>query len=169
LWPHNGTLDGELPGTGQGAIIHACGIEIGGEGLLFVGTSGAGKSTMASLWKETENITILSDDRIIVRKKSGVFWAYGTPWHGDVKLASPKGVPLKKVFFITHATKNKVKRFAGAEAIFKYLVCSFPPFWNPQGMEFTLAFLSDLSGSIPCYDLGFLPDDRVLDFIAATH
>jgi hypothetical protein len=154
--------------SNRGVILHSCGIEIGGEGFLFVGISGAGKSTLASMWEKEGNVTILSDDRIIVRKIDGAFWMYGTPWHGDVKLASPRGVPLKKVFFIRHDVENAVKKLAGIEAVSKYLVCSFPPFWNPEGMQFTLSFLSDLSSRVPGYDLGFLPDSTAIDFVMAT-
>ena len=152
----------------RGVILHSCGIEVDGEGILFVGISGAGKSTWASMCEKEGNATILSDDRIIVRKTDGVFWMYGTPWHGDVKLASPRGVPLKKVFFIRHDVENTAKKLAGIEAVSKYLVCSFPPFWNPEGMQFTLSFLSDLSSRVPGYDLGFLPDSTAIDFVMAT-
>jgi hypothetical protein len=151
--------------SNKGVILHSCGIEIDGEGFLFVGISGAGKTTWASMYEKEANVTILSDDRIIVRKKDGVFWMYGTPWHGDVKLASPRGAPLKKVFFIRHDVENTARRVAGIEAVSKYLVCSFPPFWNPEGMQFTLGFLSDLSSRVPGYDLGFLPDSTALDFV----
>jgi hypothetical protein len=154
--------------SNKGLILHSCGIKIGGEGFLFVGISGAGKSTWASMWEKENHATILSDDRIVVRKRDGIFWIYGTPWHGDVKLASPKGVPLKKVFFIRHDVENTAKRLVGIDAVSKYLVCSFPPFWSPEGMKFTLAFLSDLSSRVPGYDLGFLPDSTALDFIMAT-
>jgi hypothetical protein len=48
--------------------FHACGIvSDNGVGNLFVGHSGAGKSTTTRLWTARENVEILSDDRIIVR------------------------------------------------------------------------------------------------------
>jgi hypothetical protein len=49
----------ELHGTG---IVRA-----NGEGNLFVGHSGAGKSTTTRLWTSREEVEVLSDDRIIVR------------------------------------------------------------------------------------------------------
>ena len=58
-----------LLARGRGAEIHACGIADGsGRGLLFVGQSGAGKTTMARLWEGERGITVLSDDRIILRR-----------------------------------------------------------------------------------------------------
>ncbi len=49
--------------------LHGCGIvRRDGAGDLFVGHSGAGKSTTTRLWTEMEDVEILSDDRIIVRR-----------------------------------------------------------------------------------------------------
>ena len=49
--------------------LHSCGIvRVDGTGNLFVGHSGAGKSTTTRLWMEREDVEILSDDRIIVRR-----------------------------------------------------------------------------------------------------
>lgn len=49
--------------------LHGCGIvKTDGTGDLFVGHSGAGKSTTTRLWTEVGDVEILSDDRIIVRQ-----------------------------------------------------------------------------------------------------
>ena len=34
---------------GRGVLVHACGLALGGRGVLFLGTSGAGKSTTAQI------------------------------------------------------------------------------------------------------------------------
>ena len=53
----------------KGIELHACGI-VGADGMgnLFVGHSGAGKSTTTRLWTECVGVEVLSDDRIIVRR-----------------------------------------------------------------------------------------------------
>jgi hypothetical protein len=49
--------------------LHGCGIvRADGIGNLFVGHSGAGKSTTTRLWTAREGVEVLSDDRIIVRR-----------------------------------------------------------------------------------------------------
>jgi hypothetical protein len=49
--------------------LHGSGIvRPDGSGNLFVGHSGAGKSTTTRLWTEREDVEVLSDDRIIVRR-----------------------------------------------------------------------------------------------------
>jgi hypothetical protein len=56
----------------KGIELHGCGIVRGdGVGNLFVGHSGAGKSTTTRLWTEREEVEVLSDDRIIVRRDEG--------------------------------------------------------------------------------------------------
>jgi hypothetical protein len=52
--------------------LHSCGIvRPDGTGNLFVGHSGAGKSTTTRLWTAREDVEVLSDDRIIVRRDAG--------------------------------------------------------------------------------------------------
>lgn len=160
----------------RGVMIHSCGVSSKGEGLLFAGTSQMGKSTMANLWKKSkvqvaetrsqgQKITIFSDDRVIIQKMYRRFWIYGTPWHGDAKVCSPERAPLKKIFFLKHAKKNSVKKIEPLDAASRLIVCSFPTFWDKKGMEFTLKFCSELAQKIPCYELGFFPNNSVLDFI----
>ena len=154
---------------GSGVLLHACGVSDHGRGLLFVGSSGAGKSTMADLWKNGEGVTILSDDRVIVREKEGRFWAYGTPWHGDARLCSAESVPLEAIFLIRHGGENSIMRLGEArKAVSSLLVRSFPTFWNAEGMAFTLEFLHRMSQAVPCYDLGFMPDKSVVQLVRST-
>lgn len=165
LYPFAELLMINLLSQEKGILTHSCGIDNNGKGLLFVGESGAGKSTLCNLWKDKKSVTVLSDDRIIIRKVGERFWMYGTPWHGDAKACSPGKAPLEKIFFLRHAKMNKVKRIEGITAASKLLVRSFPTFWDKKGMEFTLGFIDELTREVPCYELGFVLDERVLDLV----
>jgi hypothetical protein len=154
-----------LLSQGRGVLAHSCGIDNNGKGMLFVGESGAGKSTLSNLWKDKKDVTVLSDDRIIIRKIDGRFWMYGTPWHGDAKACSPEKVPLEKIFFLRHARENSVSKISEIDAVSKLIVCSFPTFWDKKGMEFTLGFINELTREVPCYELGFVPDKRIIDLV----
>jgi hypothetical protein len=149
---------------GRGTILHACGVVDEGRGFLFCGVSGAGKSTMANIWKPT-HATLLSDDRIIVRRMDGVFRMYGTPWHGDANVCDPGNAPLEKVFFIVHADRNYAKPISPIDAASRLLVRCFPPFWDKEGMEFVTNFLAEVAEEVPCYELGFVPDQSVVEFV----
>ncbi|MCK4648718.1 hypothetical protein KAT51_04255 [bacterium] len=172
-YPLDEVLMINLLAQGRGVMIHSCGVSSKGQGLLFAGTSQMGKSTMANLWKsqiansksQNEGENILSDDRIIIRKMDGQFQMYGTPWHGDAKICSPERAPLKKIFFLKHDKNNIIKKINPVDATSRLIVCSFPTFWDKKGMEFTLKFCAELAKKVPCYELGFVPDESVLDFV----
>ncbi len=155
-----------LLSQGRGVLLHACAVSDNGRGYVFPGSSGAGKSTMAHLWKARDGISILSDDRVIVRERDGRFWAFGTPWHGDVKLCSPEAVPISSIFHLRHGRDNNAKRLEGPKAVTSLFARSFPTYWYPEGMAFTLDFLGRMSREVPCYDLEFLPDQTAVHFVS---
>src|SRR5690242_18637948 len=84
-YPLDELLIVNLLARNRGVELHGCGVvDSDGRGYLFLGQSGAGKTTMARLWQaENQLATLLSDDRIILRAKAGEIWMYGTPWHGE--------------------------------------------------------------------------------------
>lgn len=165
-YPLDEVLMINLLGRKRGILVHACGVKKNnGGGLLFAGASGAGKSTITHFWKKGKDTTILSDDRIIIRNMDSKFWIYGTPWHGDAKACSTERASLKKLFFLKHAKNNSIRKIEPLDAASRLIVCSFPAFWDKQGMKFTLKFCAKLAQDIPCYELGFVPDKSILDFL----
>ncbi len=151
---------------GRGVEVHACGVvDPQGHGHLFLGQSGAGKTTMARLWLRQEGVQILSDDRIIVRNMDGRLWMYGTPWHGEAGLAMPARAPLTRIYFLQHDQTNALVPQRATEALGRLLACSFLPFYSPAALDFTLGFLEDVVHAVPCQALTFLPDARVVTFI----
>jgi hypothetical protein len=155
---------------GRGVEVHACGVmDSQGLGHLFVGQSTAGKSTMARLWQNEPGITLLSDDRIILRKMENTIWMYGTPWHGDAGLASPVRTPLTAVYFLEKGQKKELIPLNPANSITRFFACCFPPFYNRDAIDFTLGFLEEVVKTVPCYELKFTPDKSVVEFIKGEH
>jgi hypothetical protein len=163
-YPLNQILMILLLARGKGIVFHACGVDDGGAGYLFLGLSGHGKSTMAKLWFENQAI-VLNDDRIVVREKDGEFWMYGTPWHGDFRELSPNGLPIQKMFFLHRGVENRVVLKNGAEAVAMLLARSFPPLWDKNGMTYTTQLCQRIVNKIPCYELSFAPDTKIVDFV----
>jgi hypothetical protein len=163
-YPLNQILMIILLSSRKGMIFHACGIDDGGRGYLFLGNSTNGKSTLAKLWHQ-QGATVLNDDRIIVRERDGAFWMYGTPWHGTFDKTTLNALPVEKIFFLKHGTENRLFQKTGSDAVSMILTRSFPPFWDHQAMESVLSFLERLTETLPCHELHFLPDQRVIEFI----
>jgi hypothetical protein len=149
---------------GRGLMVHACGIEHEGKGYLFAGNSGHGKSTMAELWQE--DARILTDERLILRLQNDEIWMYGTPWRGDFPDSSPSGVRLDKVFFLRSGSDNMSSPAAGTEASALLLGRSFPPFWDKDGMAFTLDLVARIASTTSCSHLSFVPDKSIVAFVS---
>lgn len=150
---------------GKGAIIHSCGIACNSRGILFVGESGAGKSTLAKMCDQEDGLVVLSDDRTIVREKEGHFWMYGTPWHGEAKFGSPKGVRLESIYFLKQGKENTVNETKGIDPVSQLLTCSFPPYWDTQGMAFTLEMFTDIKSRVSCQEFVFKPERSAIDHV----
>jgi hypothetical protein len=149
----------------RGVIIHACGIEYDGKGLLFAGESGAGKSTLAHLWNQETGASVLSDDRTLVREIDGELRMYGTPWHGEAIFGDPRGVKLDKIYFLGHGPFNSIQSLFTAETVLQLLQCSFPPHWDADGMKYTLEFFEQLARRVSCSELAFRPDESATEWV----
>jgi len=151
---------------GQGVELHALGLaDDDGSGYLFLGHSGAGKSTAARIWLSQPGVRLLSDDRIIVREQDGEFWMYGTPWHGEAELASASRAQLRHIFFIHHGRRNSLKPKIGAESAALLFSSSFPVFYSPEALEFTIEFYGNVVKTVPCSKLTVVPNFEIIDFI----
>lgn len=155
----------EFHGSG---IVRADGI-----GNLFVGHSGAGKSTTTRLWTERENVEVLSDDRIIVRRDDSCaphgLRMYGTPWHGEAHYASPGSAPLARIFVLEHCVGNILTQLSPGAAVAELFARSFVPFHCHEYVESALSFLHDLVSRIPVYRFSFQPDSRAVETILHLH
>jgi hypothetical protein len=147
--------------------LHACGIVAGqGEaGYLFVGHSGAGKSTTARLWTSQLGVEILSDDRIILREHSGQMLMYGTPWHGEAAYASPASAQVSRIFVLEHGVGNAITRLSRSQAMSELFARSFVPFHRHEYVSSALDVLQQVANTVPCYRYAFEPDQRAVEGI----
>jgi hypothetical protein len=149
LFTHHITASG-------GLVAHACGVGAGENGIIFCGVSGAGKTTTARLWKKHRpDAAIMSDDRVVVRGRRGRFWVWGTPWHGTGRFASPKRFPLRAIFFLSRSQRDTLTPLDQPTAAARLLARSFPPIWSARDVTTALRTVTQIAGSIPCYDFGF--------------
>jgi hypothetical protein len=165
IFPFDQLLYVNLLTNNSGIIAHACGIIDNGKVLVFVGASGSGKSSMAKLFMDEPNCTILNDDRIIIREIDEDFFAFGTPWHGDVPVCNRGKVILDRLFFLRHAEVNYAKRISSVDATTRLIVRSFPAIWDRDGMDANLDFMAKLTKNIPCYELGFVLNKSIITFL----
>lgn len=160
--------------------LHGVGIA-GPDGAnnLFVGHSGAGKSTTARLWTSLHKVEILSDDRVIVREekypeenasgRAPQIFMYGTPWHGEAHFALSQRAPLQRIFILEHGFDNVITPLSPIQAVSELFARSFVPFHRHEYVHHALSFLEHVTHSIPCYRYSFEPDQRAVDKILQFH
>lgn len=159
-------LEVYLLARGWGVMLHACGVKTDlHQGLIFSGVSRAGKSTSARLWSNVPGAGLLSDERIVVRKQDEKFWIFGTPWHSDGPPSQMGCAPLDHLFIIHHAPENQARRLDPDEALAQLMPQVFLPYGDPDGLTFTLDFLGELVQRVPCFNLGFVPDQSAVAFV----
>ena len=157
-------LVNRLAETG-GVMVHALGIDDGGQGRVFVGPSGSGKSTLARFWSRRKGVRILSDEHLIIRRLGKTFYAYGTPWPGMAARVSPGPVPIQQIFFIEHHPEHRLRNETQgilASSLFSQL---FLPRWNHRIIESGVTLCQQLVQEVQCQRLGFAKHPSVIDFV----
>lgn len=154
-----------LLSQGRGVMLHGLAVSDQGEGLLFIGESGAGKTTLANLYKPHKGVSILSDERVVVTQIGGQFWLSGTPWPGGGFTVSAETVPLRMVFFLEHGTCNELiaDRLINLSGLFFQQL--FLPFWNGEALGFALSLAEELLSTVPSSRLSFVNDPQVIEFL----
>lgn len=103
---------------GHGAVsLHAAAVCHAGRAYLFMGRSGTGKSTHASLWlKHIAGAELLNDDNPTVRIVGGEAVAYGTPWSGKTPCYRQLAFPIDGIVRLVQAPSNRFKLLEDIDA-----------------------------------------------------
>ena len=150
---------------GDGIEVHALGLaDEDGRGYLFLGHSGAGKSTTARLWQQ-RGVRLLSDDRIILRKQNERIFMYGTPWHGDAGVALPDCAPLSAMFFLEQAPADELVPLSQSKAAAELFARAFVPQYLKSGIQFSLDFADQVTCSVPNSVFRFAPTPGAVEVI----
>jgi hypothetical protein len=147
-----------------GRLMHASSAVRGGRAFLFSGVSGVGKTTMASL--APADVLLLTDEMSFVRKEEGGFFAYGTPFAGD--LARPgenMRAPLDTIFLLAQGPENRIEELDMAQAVRGILANTLFFAQDPELVQAVFAGAVELAARVPVRRLTFQPDARVWDLI----
>ncbi len=103
----------------NGFFFHCSSLELDGKAYLFTAHSGTGKSTHTRLWREYfgDKVTMINDDKPIIRLINGRFYIYGTPWQGKENIGNNVKVPVHAVCFLRQGKDNKIKKLTPIEAL----------------------------------------------------
>ncbi len=115
-------------------LVHGSCIAVDGIGCIFTARSGTGKSTHSSLWRQVfgNRITMVNDDKPLIRVEEDGVTAYGSPWDGKHHMSSNISVPLKAVCLLSRSETNHIRPIAPEEA---FPVLFYEQIHRPEGVK----------------------------------
>jgi hypothetical protein len=149
----------------RGLLVHAAGLVSAGQGLIFPGVSGAGKSTCTRQFMARGWPALLSDDRIIVRELGERFRAFGTPWPGDARVAVNASAPLGGIFFLARGDRHAAVPLSPQEALPRLLPVTSLLWFERELLAEQLATCERLLQRTPAFELRFRPTPDLVDYL----
>lgn len=142
------------------ALFHSATVSFEGKGYMFLGKSGTGKSTHASLWrKHIDGVELMNDDNPAVRvKPDGTTVVYGTPWSGKTPCYKNVSAPLGGIVLLSQAPYNKITRLNGIGAYAAIVPSISGKRWDSRIADGLHETENTLAGNIPVWHLDCLPD-----------
>lgn len=87
-------------------VLHAAYIDAGGRAILFTAPSGTGKSTQAALWERYAGAQTINGDRAVLRRRDGVWHAWGYPGCGSSGICRNRTLPLGAIVVLEQGPEN---------------------------------------------------------------
>lgn len=148
--------------------IHSSMIDYQGTGILFLGPSGIGKTTMAELWNQYRNALIINGDMNFVQETEDCFLGWGTPWHGSSPYCENTNVPVHALIVLKQSLENSIRELKDFEKVQLVSNNIIYPTWLENGMELCLETLDHLLTRIPVYELSCRPDEDAVRLTEET-
>lgn len=142
--------------------LHSSLIDYQGNGLMFLGPSGIGKTTQAELWNQYRDALIINGDVVFVQETPDAFFGWGTPWHGSSPYCENTSVSVKALIVLKQAPENSIRELTGFEKVTAVSNNVFYPRWLEGGMELCLETLNHLLSALPVYELSCRPDEEAV-------
>ncbi len=160
-YPLDGLILYYLTSINADIMIHASGVYYGGNGYIFSGISGKGKTTMSQLW-DNVGAEIIHDDRLIIRNTELGYRMFNTPVH---KNDGPREAPVDKIFFIEHGAENGMNPLKEASAVSYVVSNSIQHNYSPEMIARFLGSVSMMCSRVPVATLTFRPDRSIIEYI----
>ncbi len=135
--------------------IHSSVIVCEGSGVLFLGESGAGKSTQSTLWlNRIEGCRALNDDSPILRVEGGDLVVYGSPWSGKTACYINECYRVKALVRVVKSDCNIIAKSDTIHS-FAAIYPSLPPMFafDEQLSDIMLDFVSKILPNVSTYTL----------------
>jgi hypothetical protein len=142
-----------------GLLLHAASILREGSGYLFVGRSGAGKSTIAR--RAGPGGAVSSDEISLVRPSGDGYQVYGTPFWGELAGSGENiAAPLAQICVLEQSGENRLEPLDRAEALRRILQCVLFFARDAENARAVLHAVERLITAVPVARLYFRPTEE---------
>lgn len=147
-----------------GFLLHAASAVRNGKAFVFAGASGAGKTTLSRL--APPDASVLSDEISYVRKEADGYYAYGTPFAGELARSGENlRAPIESLYLLAQGPDNRAATLGQAEAARCVLGNLLFFAEDVELVQAVFASALDFVERVPVRRLTFFPDARVWEFI----
>ncbi len=150
-----------------GLLLHGAALRKNDTGVLFLGLSGAGKSTITRL---CDPDICFSDDGVVIKNQANGIYAYRSPF-GPLKANGSYDSPLKgelqKIFLLEKSACTRVLPIARSELmsiILKHLIHFFK-YLPPEAAQLGFYTVKEILERLPGYRLQFAKNTKIWDNI----
>lgn len=136
-------------------LMHGSVLAVDGEGYMFTAKSGTGKSTHTRLWREAfgERVTMINDDKPLLKLTEEGIRVFGTPWDGKHRLSTNTSVPLKGIAYLTRDEHNWIRKIDPIEMLPILIQQIYRP-ETPESLSSTMKVVDELMKQVDFYKLG---------------
>jgi len=149
----------------DGLLLHGTGVAHRDSAWIFAGRSGTGKSTLARLVKEHADMTVLSDERLVVKKVGNSWSVFGTPWCSSAGTAEARGAPLRGIHFLRHGGCVRASPLPHSATVDRLLPLTTIPWRDKVALPPVLDICDRFLADVPAADFLFSPDRNVVRYI----
>lgn len=147
-------------------VMHSSLIDVNGEGILFTGPSGVGKTTQAELWEKHRKAKIINGDMVFIHKDvDGHFYAYGSPWHGSSEYCLNVRLPIKAIVAPIKADHCSIAEVDGIDMLKHIFPEIMLPDWFDGCKELGMDTLDELLKCTPVYRLECSKDIHAVETV----
>lgn len=150
------------------ALIHGSFVEHNGEGVIFTGYSGIGKTTQAELWNKFLGADIINGDKVLIKADSNGAAAYGLPWKGSSPYCKNKKAPIKGIVVLRQSSDNKIRKLDASEFMEYFMPHIFLPHWDEYCMSMALETVDLILREVPLWLLECKPDEEAVKLTEKT-
>lgn len=144
-------------------FLHSSTVDYRGNGIIFVGPSGIGKTTQAELWQKYTGAEIINGDKIFAKRTEKGFYAFASPWRGSSPYCINRNVPVKAIVALRQSNTNRIRALQSAELLEFLVPHVFLPFWDEKCMAAALETLDLFLSEIPVFLLECRPDEEAVN------